>query len=48
MKRLVKDAITPDLDFSDFDTCLDCIKGKLTRLGMSRLTNALSFLGLFI
>ena len=24
------DEILPDLDFSDFDACVDCIKGKLT------------------
>ena len=29
MERLIKDVILPDLDFSDFDTCVDCIKGKL-------------------
>ena len=30
MERLIKDEILPDLDFSDFDICVDCIKGKLT------------------
>ena len=30
MKRLIKYEILPDLDFSYFDTCVDCIKGKLT------------------
>ena len=30
MKRLIKDDILHDLDFSDFGTCVDCIKGKLT------------------
>ena len=30
MERLIKDDIFPDLDFLDFDTCVDCIKGKLT------------------
>ena len=29
MERLIKDEILSDLDFSDFDTCVDCIKGKL-------------------
>ena len=29
MERLVKDGILQDLDFIDFDTCVDCIKGKL-------------------
>ena len=30
MERLIKYEILPDLDFSDFDTYVDCIKGKLT------------------
>ena len=30
MERLIKDVILSDLDFSYFDTCVDCIKGKLT------------------
>ena len=30
MERLIKDKILPNLDFSDFDTCVECIKGKLT------------------
>ena len=30
MKRLIKDEILLDLNFSDFDTYVDCIKGKLT------------------
>ena len=30
MKRLIKDEILPDLDLSNFDTYVDCIKGKLT------------------
>ena len=29
MVRLIKEEILPDLDFLDFDTCVDCIKGKL-------------------
>ena len=29
MERLIKDEILPDLDFLVFDTCVDCIKGKL-------------------
>ena len=29
MQRLIKEGILQDLDFSDFDTCVDCIKGKL-------------------
>ena len=30
IERLVKDGILQDLNFTDFDTCVDCIKGKLT------------------
>ena len=30
MERLIKNEIHPDLDFSDFDTYVDCIKGKFT------------------
>ena len=30
MERLIKDGILSDLDFSYFDTCVDCIKDKLT------------------
>ncbi|KAH9678145.1 Integrase catalytic domain-containing protein [Citrus sinensis] len=30
MGRLIKDDIFHNLDFSDFGTCVDCIKGKLT------------------
>ena len=30
LKGLNKDHILPDLDFSNFNTCVDCIKGKLT------------------
>ena len=29
MERLIKNWILPDLDFSDFDTCVNCFKGKL-------------------
>ena len=30
MERLIKDEILLDLDFLDFDTFVDCIKGRLT------------------
>lgn len=30
IQRLIKDGILHDLDFSDFGTCIECIKGKLT------------------
>ena len=29
-KRLVNDRILSTLDFTDFNTCMDCIKGKQT------------------
>ena len=29
MQRLIKEGVLHDLDFLDFDTCVDCIKGKL-------------------
>ena len=31
MKRLVKDGILPNLDFTDLDVCVDFIKGKQTK-----------------
>nr|GEX43588.1 putative zinc finger, CCHC-type [Tanacetum cinerariifolium] len=31
MNRLVKDEILPNLDFSDFEKCVECIKGKMTK-----------------
>jgi transposase InsO family protein len=31
MERLTRDGILDSLDFSDFQTCVDCVKGKLTR-----------------
>ena len=37
MKRLIKENILHSLDFSDFDNCIDCIKGKLT--AKTRKTN---------
>ena len=30
MERLIKEEIILGLDFLDFGTCVDCIKGKLT------------------
>lgn len=30
MERLTKDNILPILDFTDFQTCVNCFKGKLT------------------
>ncbi|CAL9126122.1 unnamed protein product, partial [Musa textilis] len=31
IERLVKNNILEDLDFTDFDVCIDCIKGKQTK-----------------
>ena len=31
LERLVKNEILPDLDFTDFGVCVDCIKGKQTK-----------------
>ena len=31
IERLVKDNILEHLDFTDFDICIDCIKGKQTK-----------------
>lgn len=31
MLRLVKDEVLPNLDFSDFDKCVKCMKGKMTK-----------------
>ena len=30
IKRLVNDGVLSTLDFSDFETCIDCMKGKQT------------------
>ena len=30
IKRLVNDRVLSTLNFTDFDTCVDCIKGKQT------------------
>ena len=31
MQRFVKNEILPDLDFTDLNVCVDCIKGKQTK-----------------
>nr|XP_025693179.1 uncharacterized protein LOC112795464 [Arachis hypogaea] len=31
MKKLLSDGVLEPLDFTDFDTCVDCIKGKQTK-----------------
>ena len=52
MVRLIKDEILPDLDFSYFDTCVDCIKGKLTtkirNAKANRCTELLRFVHAYI
>ena len=30
IKRLINEGVLSSLDFTDFETCLDCIKGKQT------------------
>ena len=44
MERLIKDGILSSLDFSDFSTCVNCIKGKYTKTkkkGATRTTELL-------
>ena len=36
MERLIKDEILSDLDLSNFNACVDCIKGKI----IAKVTNA--------
>ena len=46
MKRLIKDEILLDLDFLDFDTCVDCIKGKLTtKVRNAKIDRCIKLLG---
>jgi len=48
IERLIKEGILHDLDFSDFDTCVDCVKGKLTvkvrNTGTNRSDNVLELI----
>lgn len=47
IERLVKNEILPDLDFSDLETCVDCIKGKQTKhtkKGATRSTRLLEII----
>jgi len=48
IERLIKEGILHDLDFSDFDTCVDCVKGKLTakvrNTGANRSDNVLELI----
>ena len=36
MEKLIKDEILPDLDFTDLNICVDCIKGKQTKYTKKR------------
>ena len=47
VERLVSDGILESLDFTNFDVCVDCIKGKQTktkRLGANRATDVLELI----
>ena len=47
MKKLVNDGVLSTLDFTDFETCVDCIKGKQTnkyKKGAKRSTNLLEII----
>ena len=47
IKRLVKDGVLNSLDFTDFGTCVDCIKGKQTNKstkGAKRSSNILKII----
>ncbi|GAA0163098.1 hypothetical protein LIER_19052 [Lithospermum erythrorhizon] len=47
VERLVKDGLLGTLDFTDFDTCVGCIKGKQTnkhKIGAKRSSNLLEII----
>ena len=47
IKRLVNEGVLSSLDFTDFETCLDCIKGKQTnksKKGATRSKRLLEFI----
>jgi len=54
IKRLVKDGVLNTLDFANFKTCVDCIKGKQTNMskrGANRSSSILEIIhdiGMFI
>ena len=51
IKRLVNDGVLSTLDFTDFHTCVDCIKGKQTnksKKGAKRSTNILEIIHSYI
>ena len=46
MERLIRDEIIPNIDFSNFDTCVDCIKGNLTaKIRNAKVDRCTKFLG---
>ena len=47
MKKLVNDGVLSTLDFADFETCMNCIKGMQTnksKRGAKRSTNLLEII----
>ena len=44
IKRLVKDGVLNTLDFADFKTCVDCIKGKQTNMSKKGANRSSSIL----
>ena len=44
IKRLVNERVLRSLDFTDFETCLDCIKGKQTNKSKKGATEVNIFL----
>lgn len=44
IKRLVKDGVLNTLDFVDFETCVDCIKGKQTNMSKKGANRSSSIL----
>ena len=51
IKRLVNEGVLSALDFADFETCVDCIKGKQTnksKKGAKRSSNLLEIIHTYI
>jgi len=44
MQRLVKNEILPDLDFTDLNVCVNCIKGKQTKHTKKKATRSTQLL----
>ena len=40
VERLIKDNILPTLDFSDLKICVDCCRGKLTKIKKKKFTRS--------